>query len=373
MKKRLRKMIPCMLLLSCVLLIGCSKKNSKDNNSDADPLPDMSISSDADTNTDSTANTTKYQSSVKEEKKMGESRTDTVKIDSVHLSKNIIGDKSEHMIYIYLPEGYTSDGDPMPVVYFLHGLNDSAWEFTYRTKTELDKAFDGTVDEFIVVVLDGNNKTGGSFYVNSPSSGYWEDFITDEVVGYVDSHYNTLAQSDSRCITGYSMGGFGALNIGLRHPDLFSSVLAFCPGVYADGQLQAMWDSWYGWPEVKHSYAQAFSPNSDSEKDFGNIPDFSGSKEDNAILADWDSGYGCWGEKLDQYLSLDTALKCIQVNYSPTDEFAWITEGCQYFGDLMKDRNITYELNEFKGGHIVPLNSFVDYFIPFTEKYLSFY
>lgn len=296
----------------------------------------------------------------------------TIKINSESIKQNLIGDSGERTIYIYLPEAYSNEGAPMPVVYFLHGLDDSSFSFIYQTKQELDHAFDGSVREFIVVALDGNNSTSGSFYVNSPSSGNWEDFITKEVVEYIDSNYNTIADSAARCITGYSMGGFGAINIALNHSDIFSSVLTFCPGVYADGQIKKMWDSWSGWNEVKRSYAQAFSPNEDSTRYFGNIPTFSGTEEDNAILAEWDRGYGCWEEKVDTYVKDGAGLNGIQIVYGKSDNFKWIPEGCVFLADTFQDKGVECELTEFQGGHSVPYNSFVTYFIPFTEKYLKF-
>ncbi len=65
----------------------------------------------------------------------------------------------------------------------------------------------------IVVTAPGQHRFGGSFYVNSPVTGNWEDLIVTDIVGYVDTHYRTLAQSASRGIAGYSMGGYGALRI----------------------------------------------------------------------------------------------------------------------------------------------------------------
>ena len=79
---------------------------------------------------------------------------------------------------------------------------------------------------------------GGSFYVNSPVTGNWEDFITQDVVGYVDSHFRTLAQAESRGITGHSMGGFGALNIAMHRPDVFSAVYSMSPGLFDENGLQ---------------------------------------------------------------------------------------------------------------------------------------
>ena len=82
------------------------------------------------------------------------------------------------------------------------------------------------------MVVPGDNQLGGSFYVNSPVTGNWEDFVVQEVVGYVDNHYRTIARVESRGISGHSMGGFGSLNIAMLHPDVFGAVYSLSPGLF---------------------------------------------------------------------------------------------------------------------------------------------
>jgi len=76
----------------------------------------------------------------------------------------------------------------------------------------------------IAVAPDSYNKFLGSKYTNSSVTGNWEDFITQDVVHYVDTHFRTLATRESRGIAGISMGGYGALKIAMKHPDLFCAV-----------------------------------------------------------------------------------------------------------------------------------------------------
>jgi enterochelin esterase-like enzyme len=61
-----------------------------------------------------------------------------------------------------------------------------------------------------------------------------ERFITQELVEYIDSHYRTVATPESRAIAGLSIGGFGALFLGLRHPDEFGSIGAFSAPLQTD-------------------------------------------------------------------------------------------------------------------------------------------
>jgi S-formylglutathione hydrolase FrmB len=61
-------------------------------------------------------------------------------------------------------------------------------------------------------------------YSSSVTIGDWESFIADDLVSYVDSHYRTIANRDSRGLGGHSMGGYGTIRIGMKRPDVFSSM-----------------------------------------------------------------------------------------------------------------------------------------------------
>jgi hypothetical protein len=70
---------------------------------------------------------------------------------------------------------------------------------------------------------------GCSWYVNSPVTGNWEDFMVRELVPYVDANFRTLASRDSRGIAGDFMGGYGAIRFGMTHPEVFGTVYALHP------------------------------------------------------------------------------------------------------------------------------------------------
>jgi S-formylglutathione hydrolase FrmB len=74
----------------------------------------------------------------------------------------------------------------------------------------------------ILVLPDGNNKFQGSNYLSSPTIGDYETYIARELVAQVDAKYRTIAQRDSRGITGCSMGGDGAMHLALTFPDVYS-------------------------------------------------------------------------------------------------------------------------------------------------------
>ncbi|HQW83196.1 MAG TPA: alpha/beta hydrolase family protein [Ferruginibacter sp.] len=117
------------------------------------------------------------------------------------------------------PSAYEDVGKQFPVVYLLHGYSGNYSNWITRVP-ELNNY----VDRFncIIVCPDGNYS---SWYFDSPvDSAYrYETYIVFEVVTYIDSNYKTIANKAHRAITGLSMGGHGALFLGLRHSDIFGA------------------------------------------------------------------------------------------------------------------------------------------------------
>jgi len=77
----------------------------------------------------------------------------------------------------------------------------------------------------------------GSLYENSPVSGRWLDFTTDELVPFIDSQFHTLATRNSRAVIGYFFGGRGALKLAMVKPDVFSVAYALHPVATGQGNL----------------------------------------------------------------------------------------------------------------------------------------
>lgn len=355
----MKKIVAILAAVSSLFILGCGSDSNTDETT-------TNLTEAATTSVSSETTAAQVNNDIQEGELF------EVDITSKAISNNIIGDSPTKTIQIYLPPSYDGSDKKYPVVYFLQGYDDSNSSFMNRFKSTLDKAFSSSDKEFILVSVDGNNVTGGSFYVNSPVTGNWEDYITQEVVDYIDSNYRTLADSDSRSISGMSMGGFGAINLGLKHPDIYSSVIVFCPGLIADGDLDSMWDSWEVWPDTKQSYAQSFSPNTEDTVNYGNIPVFDGSEEDNKVIEQWIDGYGNLENKVEDYLSLNTPLKCIQLNYSDDDTYVWVPGGCASLTNILNDNNINNSVKKFPGGHLIPSDCFEDYLIPFFDEYLAF-
>ncbi|MCK5713924.1 MAG: hypothetical protein KAI25_14475, partial [Hyphomicrobiaceae bacterium] len=100
------------------------------------------------------------------------------------LRNNILGESIDQPIAVYLPPSYASSSKRYPVVYLLPGFNAESNVFlngTYQGLNiveSMDRLIEeGKIEEMIVVIVNGRNSLGGSFYVNSPVNGNWKDFV----------------------------------------------------------------------------------------------------------------------------------------------------------------------------------------------------
>jgi enterochelin esterase-like enzyme len=142
------------------------------------------------------------------------------------LEGNLEGDSPDREATVYLPPSYASDqARRYPVVYLLHGYGGREDTFTARLANVQESgdrlAAAQGFSELIVVTPSALSLHKGSMYSNSPTTGDWERFIAEDLVAYMDGHYRTLATRMSRGLAGHSMGGYGALRIGMKRPDVF--------------------------------------------------------------------------------------------------------------------------------------------------------
>jgi S-formylglutathione hydrolase FrmB len=121
---------------------------------------------------------------------------------------------------VVLPAKYDQTTDRYPVLYLLHGLTGNYTNWGRMGVPRYAREYD-----LIVVMPDAGN----SWYANWSKSdegqkNNWEDAIVKDLIGHVDATYRTIARREGRAINGLSMGGYGAIMLGLRHPDLFCSI-----------------------------------------------------------------------------------------------------------------------------------------------------
>jgi enterochelin esterase-like enzyme len=137
-------------------------------------------------------------------------------------------------IFVYLPPTYNTrvgQTKRYPTLYLLHGSPGQAhdWFTAGKANQSADTLIAlGKIPELILVLPDGNGRAGAtSEWGNSfDQRQLIESYLVNDVVKYVDSRYRTIPDVAHRAIGGLSMGGFGAMNIAVHHPDVFGFVIS---------------------------------------------------------------------------------------------------------------------------------------------------
>ncbi len=150
-----------------------------------------------------------------------------IKIPGEALEGNLEGEAVDRDAVVFLPPGYKKHKhERYPVVYALHGYSIGAEQWTHeiRVPQTIEGAFAKGAKQMIVVLPDSKTVYGGSMYSGSVTTGDFERYVYHDVVSYMDSHYRTIPHRSARGLVGHSMGGYGALRIGMQHPEVFGSL-----------------------------------------------------------------------------------------------------------------------------------------------------
>lgn len=127
---------------------------------------------------------------------------------------------------VLLPPSFDSDKTRRyPILYFLHGLGDNEQMFLRSGGWNLvqDLQEKNRIKEFLIATPAG----GAGFYINSrDGQERYEDFLLQEFFPYLQQHYRARPGRANRAISGISMGGYGALYLAFRHPQLFAAASA---------------------------------------------------------------------------------------------------------------------------------------------------
>ena len=141
--------------------------------------------------------------------------------------------QAEASYLVYLPPSYGKvRGKHYPVIFELPGFTGTArsavnynpWKANIAER--LDRLIAAGSPECLLVVADGFTAYGGSQYINSTATGRYEDHLVSELVPYIEDKYGVGRSPAARAIMGGSSGGYGALMLGMRHPDVFGHVAA---------------------------------------------------------------------------------------------------------------------------------------------------
>ena len=146
---------------------------------------------------------------------------------------------------VYLPDGYETSQRSYPVVYLLHGFSDdeTGWVQFGEAGEITDKGVaEGAFPSCILISPDGKV----TWYCNSfDGKDRWEDMFVNELIPYVEKEFRIRSKKEFRAIAGLSMGGYGALGLSMRHPELFSSCVALSSATFSDQEITKQGDDTY--------------------------------------------------------------------------------------------------------------------------------
>ena len=232
---------------------------------------------------------------------------------------------------IIFPTGYnTAASRRYPVLYLLHGYSGdySQW-VTASNLLQQTARF-----QEIIVTPEG----GVSFYVNNYTNPEqrWENYLINDLIPYVDSHYRTIADRSGRAVAGLSMGGYGATVLGLKHYDKFAALASM------SGAIEAAEAAWYNRVEEaasKENKGETFLTRlaRDLTTDYGPVDNPARSSEDPFEL-----------------VKRVPAGEIPQIYFSCGEEDDLIS-GNRRFADLLTKLKIPYEYREIPGKHEWPV------------------
>lgn len=305
------------------------------------------------------------------------------------------GEDAMRRLTIYLPPGYYQSKQYYPVIYFLHGMygEDSATMADLEINYLLDTAIAAKhIKPVIFVLPDSYTKYKGSFYTNSQLTGNWSDFIAKDVVGYIDKHFRTIPDKDSRGISGASMGGNGALKMGMLFPDVFSSVYATTPATlnWSDG-INTSIDAFKTISNAKSDsdiannvsamimidLGRTYSPDLNKPPFYADMPaHYMGDSLiiDTSVVNKWTQNFAT--NMIESHLGALKSLKAIKIDWGRNDAGRHVPVTCLQFSKKLEWYGINHFAEEYLGGHTEHLEGtegrIYTEILPFFDTYLNF-
>lgn len=294
-------------------------------------------------------------------------RKGTVEMITVHgksLEGNLEGDSPDREVYVYLPPSYAAEKSRRyPVLYFLHGYGakpELYWKMMTVPETADKLMGDGSVHDMILVFPNAFTLYNGSMYSSSPTTGDWERFVTHDLVQYIDGHYRTIADRASRGLAGHSMGGYGTLRIGMKYPEVYSSIYAMSscclmnnpsalrpPAGGQDKEAKAATGKGGGlFAKVFSAESAAWSPNPQNPPTFFDTPTADG-KVRPEIAAKWVANSPL--AMLDQYVTNLKEYRAFQMDVGLQDTLA---KSNQEMDAALTQVGVPHKFETYEGNHV---------------------
>src|SRR5229473_7371131 len=150
-----------------------------------------------------------------------------VTIESQALKNNMLDDPSVRAVDVYVPAGHEGQGLPLLVDlvgFTSSGLSQTNWVgFRENLPERLDRLIgEHRMLPVVVAFPDCFTRLGGNQYINSASTGAWEDFLLQEMLPVIEERFG-CGGTARRGVFGKSSGGYGAITHALRHSDTWSA------------------------------------------------------------------------------------------------------------------------------------------------------
>ncbi len=310
----------------------------------------------------------------------------TVRCDRVEsrvLAGNLPGDPHVRDLFVYLPPGYDTGSERYPVAWCLSGftgrgrmlLNDNPWSPGIADRMDALLA-SGQANPMILALPDCFTHIGGSQYVNSPALGRYEDHVIEELVPLVDARYRTLAAREHRGVVGKSSGGYGALMLGMRRPEIFGAVACHSGDILFEycykrdfgpalrtirkaGGVEAYVQSFHASLRKRHediaalniiAMAAAYSPNVGAPPVFCDLPfDLETGAIDENVWKRWLE----WDplHLIERHAADLKTLRLLYLDCGREDEF-YLELGARCLSRRLRDLAVPHEYEEFEDGHM---------------------
>jgi enterochelin esterase-like enzyme len=315
-----------------------------------------------------------------------------IKVHGKLLEGNLSGDSPDRDVSIYLPPSYKKEPKRrFPVIYFLHGFtdDDAKWYGFEKHWINLPELVDdvftrGEAKEMIIVTPNAFTRFEGSMYSNSVTTGNWEDYVAKELVSYIDAHYRTIADAKSRGLAGHSMGGYGTMRIGEKHPEIFSSLYLLSPccmlpgsNFPTDAEAMSKLDVIKTPGDVKKAdfftkivfaSAAAWSPNPTNAPLYLDLPVKDGAAQ-TMVQAKWWSNMPL--ATIDQYIPNIKQLKAIAFDAGNKDE--QIAASIKLLDSTLNNYGVKHTYEQYEGDHVNRIGQRIEKkMLAFFSENLSF-
>ena len=178
-------------------------------------------------------------------------RIETVTLDSAVLRDNPLGDPSERSFPVYLPPQYDDARKSKRrfgllvdlVGYTGAGPSHTNWRnFEENVPEKLDRLISsGAMPPCIVAFPDCFTSLGGNQYINSSAIGRYADYLTRELLPFLDRTFRTHGKREHRAVFGKSSGGYGAMIHGMKYARYWGAIGNHSGDAYFDFVYQAEW------------------------------------------------------------------------------------------------------------------------------------